>query len=490
MVLLALLALAPMTSAAQPSARGEARAQLVALALAGKVADIEHAMQSAQEAFERDPTEIHRIGGLLDGIEDKRLPFYDIERQLDQWVARAPKSYAARLLRGHYLGVAAGRARGTAWARKTSEAQFAKMRELHARSRTDLQAAIETARVPLHARVRLMWNALVGGQRQLFREQYELALAHSPGNLRLRRVWMASLEPRWGGSHEAMDRYAAESATALTPAQAAELKAASLSDQASMLNSAQQYDEAVQKWSAALLISNSASFYSSRAEPLARLGRVQEALDDLQTAFKSDDFILTHAAHALTIIGRKHPQLAGVHDLMEKALQQHPDEADLLNLRGFRLQQSGDQRRAYQDYRAAAETGDAWAETMVGKFLFNGFGGVPVNREEGLIWLKRAAAKGESNAQLSVVQALEAMGRQGEIAAARAEFQQADQRTFGEKVSAQSREAFADPKEYLLRKAATLWAEHGIYLVLYVLVLALGMLIVTRKKKPPPDAAA
>lgn len=42
-----------------------------------------------------------------------------------------------------------------------------------------------------------------------------------------------------------------------------------------------------------------------------------------------------------------------------------------------------------------------------------------------------------------------ALGRQGGIAAARAEFQQADQRTFGEKVSAQSREAFADPKKYL-----------------------------------------
>ncbi|MEQ1775222.1 MAG: DUF4034 domain-containing protein [Burkholderiales bacterium] len=482
-IIAAITALTPALGTAQPLPWAEARAQVVALAQAGKIAGIEAMVQSAQEAFERNPADDHRIAGLLDGIADKRLPFYHIESQLNQWVEHAPQSYAARLLRGQYLGVAAGRARGGAWARSTSDEQFANMRDLHERSRVDLLAATALTPAPLHARVRLMWNSLVGSQRVLFREQYELALAHSPGNIKLRRVWMASLEPRWGGTYAAMARYAAESESAVTPAQAAELKAAATSDEASMLESSNKYDAAEKKFSVAIRIADDAGHHASRAGPLARLGRAQEALEELQFAFKDPNFYRTHAADEVAQLARHQPPLAGVDELIDAVLERHPDHADLLNLRGFRLQQRGEQARAYHNFRAAGETGDAWAETMVGKYIFSGFGGVTANREEGLTWLKRAAAKGEPNAQLSVAQALEAMGRRSEIAAAQAEFQQANQKVAEKKKTGAAREALVDPQQFLWRQAVALWNEYYLYVALYLAVLAGVMLVLVRRDK-------
>lgn len=482
-VMLAVAALlVPASGLAQLTPLAQARAQVVALAQAGKIADIETAMQSAQADFERDQKNTERMGGMLDGIEDKRLPFYHIEAQLNQWVERAPQSYAARLLRGSYLGAAAGRARGQEWARLTSEEQFANMRDLHQRSNVDLLAACDLTRVPLHARVRLMWNSLVGSQRALLREQYELALAQSPGNVRLRRAWMATLEPRWGGNYEAMARYAAESAAALAPAQSAEFKSAVLFDAAAMLNSSSQFEAAANKYGEAIRVADFSRLHAARAYPLARLARDQEALDDLQIAFKDPDFFRSLAAAVLTILGRRNQPLPGVHDLIDAVLEHHPDEADLRNLRGFRLQQSGDRKRAYEDFRAAAETDDAWAETMVGKYIFNGFGGLSVNQEEGLAWIKRAALKGDRNAQLSVTQALEAMGRQSEIAAAKAEIQQANQKIADKGRARDASDALADPKQFLLRKAAELWVEYNIYIILYGLVLALVFSVLLRRR--------
>ena len=484
----ATMTLASMHGNAQSLPWAEARAQVVALARTGKIAEIEAAVLSAQDEFERDQTNDQRIAGLLEGISDKRLPFYNIEMQLNQWVESAPQSYAARLMRGRFLAIAGARARGTAWARLTTEGQFAQMKQLHERSRVDLLAATRLTRVPLHARMRLMWNALLGGQSDVFREQYQLALAHSPGNMRLRRSWMESLEPRWGGSYPAMSNYAQESARALSPAHAATLRSLALADEAWLLNTASSWSAAEKKFNDAIRIADTPDHRVGRAEALAELGRAEDAATDLRAAFNDPVYTNTHAADVLTQLARKHPKLDGVNDLVDALIERHPDHAHLRNLRGFRLQQGGDQARAYPDFRAAGETGDAWAETMVGKYIFNGFGGVPVNREEGLNWLRRAASKGEPNAQLSVKQALEMMGRQGDISTAQAEFQRANpkaaekaRKTQAAQEAPKTREALANPELFLWHQLVTWWHEYYRYIALYLAALVGVMLILIRK---------
>lgn len=74
--------------------------------------------------------------------------------------------------------------------------------------------------------------------------------------------------------------------------------------------------------------------------------------------------------------------------------------------RGWRYQQQNKMELAYPDYLAAAELGDAWSEMMTGKFLWAGTG-VKQNRDEALIWLRKAANQGQADAKLSLKQALE-----------------------------------------------------------------------------------
>ena len=47
---------------------------------------------------------------------------------------------------------------------------------------------------------------------------------------------------------------------------------------------------------------------------------------------------------------------------------------------------------AFADYMSAAELGDAFAQLQVGKFYWHGLGG-HANREEALVWLRKAAAR-------------------------------------------------------------------------------------------------
>jgi tetratricopeptide (TPR) repeat protein len=65
---------------------------------------------------------------------------------------------------------------------------------------------------------------------------------------------------------------------------------------------------------------------------------------------------------------------------------------------------------AYQDYLKSAQLGDAWGELMTGKYLWSGWG-VKQDRDEALVWLRKAAEKGHPDAKLSLKQALEQLAQ-------------------------------------------------------------------------------
>ena len=78
--------------------------------------------------------------------------------------------------------------------------------------------------------------------------------------------------------------------------------------------------------------------------------------------------------------------------------------------RGWRYQQLGKWDAAFPDYLAAARLGDGWAQLMVGKLYWAGKG-VKEDREEALVWLRKAAAHGDRDAKVSLEQALQQLGR-------------------------------------------------------------------------------
>jgi len=96
--------------------------------------------------------------------------------------------------------------------------------------------------------------------------------------------------------------------------------------------------------------------------------------------------------------------------VMNLVIDADPKSTSALTQRGWRYQQQNRLDLAFPDYLAAAKLGDPWAELQAGKCLWNGWG-VKADREEGLAWLRKAAAHGDRDAKVSLEQALAELAR-------------------------------------------------------------------------------
>jgi TPR repeat protein len=96
--------------------------------------------------------------------------------------------------------------------------------------------------------------------------------------------------------------------------------------------------------------------------------------------------------------------------MLDLVLEVDPHATHALNQRGWRHQGLKRFDAAFRDYRASAEQGDAWAQMMTGKFLWQGQG-IAEDREQAVAWLRKAADQGNRDAKVSLEQALAAMDK-------------------------------------------------------------------------------
>jgi tetratricopeptide (TPR) repeat protein len=127
-----------------------------------------------------------------------------------RWVAARPMSAFALAARGAYYQVAAGSARGGDYARDTPAENFRRMRELDAKAEADLRKAVQ-----IEPRLTAAYDSMIfvgrnSGNAALVDEALHAALAIDPDDERYYLDWMATCEPRWGGSLDSMARVADE----------------------------------------------------------------------------------------------------------------------------------------------------------------------------------------------------------------------------------------------------------------------------------------
>ena len=177
-------------------------------------------------------------------------------------------------------------------------------------------------------------------------------------------------------------------------------------------------------YSIAITAGDTARARCGRASVSLKLHRDwQEIMNDMTAALQHpypDDYCASIAA---ALVGEKW-DAPGLSELTDGFLRKHPTHTTLLNQRGWIDQQRGEMANAYERFLASAKLGDRYGQMMAGKYLFSGVGGIAPDREEGLKLLQAAAAQGEADAQYSIVEALELMGRSGEVPAAQARYQQ------------------------------------------------------------------
>ena len=134
-----------------------------------------------------------------------------VDDQIAAWIKARPDSFAAHMAMGNYLSWRGWHTRGPATAAVTPAQQLEAMREFFLLSVDDLRAALK-----LKPKLAIAYAVLISEARG----QHELdqlsalrggALEHVPDSFIVREQIMESLYPRWGGTHELMADFAAES---------------------------------------------------------------------------------------------------------------------------------------------------------------------------------------------------------------------------------------------------------------------------------------
>ncbi len=360
-----------------------------------------------QAAFERDPSNSAVLDNAYRAL-DKVPP--GAEPALDEWVERHPGSYSARAARSAFFLFRGLRARGTDYYADTPEENLVAMRAWLERARADAERSLTMTPKPYVSRRTLMTIARVMGRRSEELDNYRAAIAMAPESVDTRLDHMASLEPRWGGSHSQMEKFAAESR--------AELKAPGGADRVAARVPAYRADEsmrardfaaALRLYDDALALDPEIGMSCGRAYVLSELKRNDDALADVKRVLaKAPDqrYCLELAAYVATRAANANEAIA----VMNLVLDADPQSVPALRQRGWRYQEQGRMEPAFRDYLAAAKLGDPWAQTMTGKLYWAGTG-VKQDRDEAVAWLRKAAAQGEPSAKLSLEQALAELAR-------------------------------------------------------------------------------
>jgi tetratricopeptide (TPR) repeat protein len=247
--------------------------------------------------------EFDRLDSLLEALADSarrdyRNEYYlfdayeamagdtSLAQPLGRWERERPTSAPARIAKGAFLADLAWQTRGTAYSRNTPAESIQRMGRLMAQAVSTIDTALDrTPRSAAAYRV-LLETAKASGDTALARRYLMKGLEDIPASFSLRRQYMRNLIPRWGGSYDAMRRFADESQATegATNPRLRGLAGYIALDSAEVLELQGHQLAALAVYDEAIAISDEASFHLERGQLLVRMRRDREAMRDLDRA--------------------------------------------------------------------------------------------------------------------------------------------------------------------------------------------------------------
>jgi Domain of unknown function (DUF4034) len=415
-VLLGLLLLVVIAGIYYYSPKASPRALAVAALVNGDFDYIENKLDAIQQSFEQKKLSAKELHDKFENLSelDRLIENSIAEKRLNEWVSKFPNSYVAKTIRGNYYADLADITRGELSAAKTTEKQFSEMRKFHQLALNDLQDSVKLTKAPLQSHLRLLSIGTSASNDVLKNENYLKALAISPSNMLLHEQALYSLQPRWGGSHSAMQDYILKVSPELSSKKDQQILDSLIkADIAYGLISSEKYVESYALHNEVLELTTPSLYLCSRAYIGYKLKKEPASVvkDLIQAGAKTNPAI--YCATRVEIFAIENVQSNDTLPLLETYLTHFPKNPELHSAKGWVMQERGDQPSAYKSFLKSAELGGLYGQTMAGKYLFSGWGG-PVDRDKAMIYLNNAAEKGEKNAQLSMVQALQFLGRDDE----------------------------------------------------------------------------
>jgi TPR repeat protein len=341
---------------------------LIELLEAGQVAELDRrvdALQARYEAGEADDLELPRALAVF----ERAIPEW--EGAFQRWVQAYPQSYGAHYARGSYFLALGWAHRGEGYSRGTAQSRFSEFSRFTGKSEADLRSSVQLTKKPVASLKRLIDAAIGHGDRALADELYQKALALDRLAFGPRRAYLWGLQPKWGGSVEQMNAFLATARGAGLPAeQVRELEA---------------------------------DYWIAMSDMADSAGDTDGALEQARRAVGSGEF-----PAALIERGRVHHRrreytqaIADFSSAIEKRPQANPR---VYRQRAWAYEAARRFPEAAADYRAAAERGDATAQTRLGGAYNNGELGVKKDFAEAFRWYRRAAGLGDPFAQSYIAQ--------------------------------------------------------------------------------------
>jgi len=368
---------------------------------------LERLLGEHQLAFERDSAESARLENAFRAFG--KAP-RSAEPALDDWVRSSPSSYVALVARGSFYLSQGLDARGTKYIGETPPENLESMRFYLEKARADFERSLERSGKPYLSHAYLMTVARTGGGRGREDEHYAAALKLAPQSVDLRLRHMTHLEPRWGGSIGKMQDFAAQARKELGDERAANRIAARIPAYRGFeRSSAKDWLGALKHFDEAIALDASGETLCERARVLTELKREAEAFADVKAGLaksRESRYCMASAVHHAAR-ARDADEAIRVFDLV---LEVDPHSIHARNQRGWRYQGLGKLDSAFQDYLVSAQAGDAWGQLQTGKLYWAGKG-VAEDHEQAVQWLRRSAAQGNRDAEVSLQQALQAMGK-------------------------------------------------------------------------------
>lgn len=323
----------------------------------GRFAELEQTLSAVQAKYEADTNAEATMRRTFRWFE---VANPELEASFDQWVNLFPQSYAARLGRGLFLHSMAGAWRGRGYINQTHPARIEFMDGYLGRSYRDLEAASKLTNKPILAYATMISSAKLVGRGDFAAEVLSRAIKTDPHAVTPYYIYASMLEPRWGGSHEAMLALAAQAETEDHP---------KMKRLAKFIRSSVVADQADDKYRA--------------KDRLAALKGYQEAVAISQ----ENTYALCMLGQLFHAMGQTDNALASYN----RALAIGPNDTNCMINRSAALHLARRDAAMLADLLQAAELGDMNAVRRLGFILLEGVGGIPPNVPEGLRWLERAA---------------------------------------------------------------------------------------------------
>lgn len=251
----------------------------------GKFAEVEAQIKSYQAAVNHDPRAEINLAYAFDAFA---LPDPAIADQLKKWAADSPESAIAHCARAMLLEREAAQARGHEGGPTSSipSDHFMEMEKDLSQSVMEADSARSLDPGLINAYLPAIDAAKMEADPVAMEEASKRALEKFPTSFQIRRTLIIGLEPRWGGSYDAMDKFANESQARVSQNPALRfLLGFPAMAQARALQVDEKWEESIPLLDHAIEVGGDyAPFYTCRGNSYYNLKKYDEAFADLRSA--------------------------------------------------------------------------------------------------------------------------------------------------------------------------------------------------------------